>query len=506
MKGHLLPAVLALAVSPMSFAGVTYSFFPAQPTITEPTDGATDVETSATVSTNVLTEVNAQGTTNSSSSLTLDGVQWYLTTDADSTVTYFGGLRATASSAERLAFMPEESYDYTVPENVSLSFDSLAVPVLRIYNTGKLELISEADVVIGTVYVQPDLLGAVKPDTTDARITVKAYDNGVSVIWPFIADDASNAAVKMEALLLDNAIIVVRADPADLSDSLYTLTGGNVGVELDDDSNTGSLAGWKSGLTGTATEFGLKFTRTDASTINSSTASPTTLSSYTEPTTTTETVDNVTGELSLLPGEEYRAYAQYVVTDGSGNTVYSSLSDAVMFTTELNSSYTLDLPSTDGIVAATPVELTFSLSNTGEHGGAPKVEVVLPFNALENLNGTLSDFFDAETEATEADCGLNIAGGDTTLSCTTLMDAGESATVDFTATFNTVGAQDIEYRVCETKLNGCEGIEYKTLTINVSSADSGDGNGSDDSSSSGGGSTFWFLLLSLPLTLLRRSR
>ena len=164
MKGKLLPAALTLAISPMTLAGATATYFPASPEITEPTADETDVPTEATLSTSAMipTDKNGDPAANvGHGSITLDSVRWYLAdTDSgslDSSLFVYGGHRISTAFYDNFPFgdLVEQSYNHPVPEALELSFESTSVAELRIYNQGHIEMLSDGGSVIGTVRARP---------------------------------------------------------------------------------------------------------------------------------------------------------------------------------------------------------------------------------------------------------------------------------------------------------------------------------------------------------------
>jgi hypothetical protein len=452
------------------------------------------------------------GTATSSGDISFESTKWRITAEPDSSVHYYGGVAGDSSNRTPLSYTPEESFLHDVPAGLDLQFDNTSVAQIRFTNIGTLELLSEGGEVIASATVRPTNLYSIYP--SEALITVKEYNNAISVIWSFDFYNVDSA--QMEVVIFNDAVIALRASPKSLSNDLYSLDGGSLGVSIGEDSLTDTLPNWKTYLTGLApedfapiaidpTEFGLQFLRNSSGDLIRMPISERDISTFEAPEFVEHDFAAITDEVSLAPGTLYQAYAQHFASSDwdSNYKARSSVSVPVSFTTELNSAYTLDLPSTAGIEVGVPADLTFTLNSTGEHGGAPKVEVVLPFNAIDYLNGSLSDFFDADIENAEANCGVSIISGDTILSCTTLMDAGDSDTVDVTATFYAAGSYDVEYRVCETKLDGCDGVAYQTLAVEIEAPVDLEPEGSD-SSSSGGGSTLWLTLLALPLLRLRR--
>lgn len=504
MKGILYPVLLAAAISPAVNAGIITTYFPAEPDVTAPANESTDVETSATLSTTALAETDYQGTT-SSGNLTLTGVRWYLNSDTDKSVQIFGGMK-NADTPTPFSEMPEEIYDYIVPEDLTLTFESTQISAIRIYNTGKAELLSDANSTVGTVFVQPDTLDNVQPGN-EARIFVKTFSNAVAIKWNFTAS-ATSTDVTVEAAIKDDGAITIVADSSDLTSDLYTLSNGILGVELGSSSDTRSLAQWKSAIESIVSDFGVLFELNESDVLTASTVTPTTLSSYSEPLLSEVTSETVTTEDAVLaPGTEYTIFAQHITQNTSNSTVYSSVSEASNFTTELNSNYSLTVQGETSVALDEPTSFEFEITSDGEHYGSPRVQVKLPFNALDELNGSLSSFFNGEVidgDSGEGECAVSIVNNETFISCDNPMDVGDSMTFKATATFYTAGTTNIEYRVCETLLDRCDDAEYTTFSVTVT-ADVDEAPDADSGSSSGGGAAFWFLLLSLPLTLLRRS-
>ncbi|EAT10963.1 hypothetical protein HF888_13155 [Bermanella marisrubri] len=503
MKRNLFFSILFISASQLSYAGSSVAYFPAKPEVTAPTQQEKNVALEATFETSGMEIIDSQGNP-SADGITFKEVRWYLQHEPqglDQTITILGGQRALGDHFIALGVMPEQSYDYTVSEDLNLSFDDIAVPTLRIFNTGKVELISESNTVIGTVSAQVEHLYDIEPADFEPRIIVKEYNNAVAVRWSFEAHP--EGYVTIEAIIKDDENIALLSDPSLLTDDIFTLNSGEVGVTIGSKEQTQSLADWKTTLTqNSISNFGLFFENSTEELLTKTTES-TNLSTFSAPVFIETTAESFSSTQSIDPGIEYNVYSQHIATNQYDYTIYSSLSDPIRFSSLLNSSYTLTLNSDKKAVIGEPKTFDFSLASTGEHLGTPRVELKLPFNALNNLNGNLSDFYSAESDYIESDCGVEIIGGETILSCINPMEPGDTDSVTFNATFNEADSTSIQYRVCESKLNLCEGVEYETISISVETDDSATTSDSQQESS-GGGALLW--LSPLLLCLIRRRK
>lgn len=515
MKGKLLPALIAAAIAPTALGGASYTFIPDTPSIEAPADASIDIALHPEISGSAPAAKERFNTANDYS-VTLASAEW-LFYEHDENLTILGGF-------ENLYPDFSNSYKFWLIESpIEFTIDGEAVTHLEITNSGEVTLVNANRDTLGRVIVSSDNAHQVQSALATDIIELRQISPTlVTVTW--YLENSTNSGTTwtntLQAVLdSDGPKLGFKMTQDDFASDYFNLTetklacymreGGSEfsGIEIsaallkaahNDNSQSGTS---RVCYTDEASaQSGGDLIKVSQYANNDLLGETTT---FTELTVGTNPYQMQTDE-SFSPGTEYDAVLRYLVTDGYA-TGKSAWSDEITFSTELNSAYTLDLPSTAGIEVGVPADLTFTVNSTGEHGGAPKIEVVLPFNAIDSLNGSLSDFFDADTENAEANCGVSIISDDTILSCTTLMDAGDSDTVDLTATFYAAGSYDVEYRVCETKLDRCNDVAYQALAVEIEAEAQVDPTTDGSGSSSSGGAMFWLTLLALPLLRLRRA-
>jgi len=206
----------------------------------------------------------------------------------------------------------------------------------------------------------------------------------------------------------------------------------------------------------------------------------------------------ISEEDELESGTQYQAQVRYETTGGD----FSNWSDPVSFTTDIDTDYQVDLSGNVSFefTAGEPRFLTVNVSNEGTDAGHPKLQLRLPFNVLDGLDGTVSDFYSI------SGCGSSVVinGGASVVSCD-LAELGAESSVDVTATLTLKeGVDVIEYRVCEQDL--CDEVPYESLAVSVVAGVPPPTPGGSSISSSSSGGAFWYLLLGLPvLGIFRKS-
>lgn len=507
MRSTLL-AASAIAVgmfSQFSNAGLSQVYFPQIPTVTSPASDETDVELPLTVESSAMQEIDQFGGA-ASGNLTFAEASWIFYPRDDS-ITYIFGRRG--DDQMDIGNIEQDFVSYSVPEGLDLEFNGLTVSKLRISSRGNIELLTDTDSEIGEITYQPDRIWDTIPSNS-TKTFVKAFENYLLINTAYSTEAYSDDAI-IQIIIANNGNILIRTSPNDLSSDFFSSTNSSFGVNLGNQTLKKSLSEWKTFLTSNQeTTFGLAFNIDESNNLAAQIPTVFDIASNIEPVIISETVSSISAKLSnsLEAGTEYSAQVRYKATNGSDQPRYSDWSGTSHFTTApLNSEYQISgLQKPAIIIAGTPVKLSMKVSNTGTDGGEPRVEIKLPFNAISNLNGTLSDFFAAEIANNNGDsasnCAVNVKNNETFVGCTLSIDAQDSENFEATFTFYDAGEQSYSYRVCETKLNRCDDAAFtsESITVQATSGPGGNSGGSSDSSSSGG--ALALLLLAAPF--LRR--
>ncbi len=498
MKGKLASALLTLLIlAPLSFAT---NYYPAQPSITSPSNASTDIATNPRVESSAMLEINQSGSS-ATGSLIFSSASWRFY-ERDDSLTFFGGIAGT--DATRFDAIPERITTYTVPDTLELMFNGSQIAKLNIYNTGKVDLLSVSDTIIATITAQSDALAQYRPGA--GFDVIKTLNNGVLVQWSFQTTAYSNEHT-IEVFIANNGNLIVRTSPNALTESLFNSTDSIFSATTESEAISKSLADWKVLLENQSeNEFGLVFNiNPDNNNLRAQLPAESAITDIQKPAIIEVTADNVmydTPENTLDPIKEYTGQVQYVAQQAGENRL-SELSAPVNFTTALDSNLSVELLNTPSATIGESVRFEFEVTNTGKDAGRPMVEVKLPFNALNKINGTLGDFFKAESSAgTNSTCIINVVSDETFLRCTLDVSADQNSKVYITSTFYDAGTTNIGYRVCETRLDRCNGVDYIPLSITVTNKQTEESTSSE--SSSGGGSAIWLTLLSLSLLRLRR--
>ena len=506
MRSTLLAAgaLAAGMFSQFSDAGVAQAYFPQIPTVTSPAYRATDVEQPLAIESSAMVEADQSGTP-TTGNLTFAEASWIFY-QRDDSITYIFGRRG--DDQLDLQAIGQDIVVYSVPEGLDLEFNGLTVSKLRISNQGNIDLLTDTDSEIGEITYQPDRTWATIPSNS-TKTFVKAFEDYLLINTAYSTDTYTNDAI-IQIFIADNGNILIRTSPNDLSSNFFSSSNSSFGVNLGNQTLKKSLSEWKTTLTNNQqTDFGLVFNINESNLLVAQIPTVFDIASNVEPAIVSETVSSITADLSssLEAGTEYFAQVRHKATNGSNQPRYSNWSGAVNFTTALNSEYEIsELQKPATIITGTPVKLSMKVSNTGTDGGQPRAEIKLPFNAISNLNGTLSDFFAAKVANNGSDstsnCSVNVVNDETYVSCTLSMDSQDSEDFEATFTFYEAGQQSYAYRVCETKLNRCDDAAFtsESITVQATSGPSGNNGGSSDSSSSGG--ALAVLLLAAPF--LRR--
>lgn len=537
MKIGMITALSAALLSPLATAGISIVAIPDTPTIEAPTADAVDVsitpEISGTAPSATRTGPPTPALVKAESEdypVSLDTAEWLFFEPQDN-LTILGGYEQSYPD------LATSKKDWIISSPISFSIDDETVTDLQIYNNGTVILLNSNGDELAWVDANPDYTSRYQSGEVNAVIYVRAISSTLmTVTWQFENSEFSQTTWSntLQAVIeTTEPAVGFKMSLTDFDDDFFTINNGYLGCGIRYTRNIDSVDTIFYG-SASYTPAELK-TAYDASKESDSpsnasrvcyfdllhsltNANPIKLAQYDDPTpveaavpafhkvTTDENPHTLTTEEMLEPGKNYAALLRYAVTDNENFNAYSAWSEQIEFSTELNTKYAMSANATSAFTQGVAKTLTFTLTNNGSDAGEPRAEVRLPFNVLSGVKGT---FNAAMAEGITASCNTSVVGTVTTLGCTLKgLAAGESADFTATITLNDLGSQDIEYRVCETLLEGCTNASFKTLNVTVSAqASEAPGNGDDtSSSSSGGGSTFWFLLLSLPLTLLRRSR
>lgn len=205
----------------------------------------------------------------------------------------------------------------------------------------------------------------------------------------------------------------------------------------------------------------------------------------------------VTGLLN--PVTDYEVQVRYF-TEKDGNYAASNWSDVASFSTSMQTSYSFTSLNNNSTLRAGEVEeFRFWVRNSGQDAGQNvSVQFLLPFNALDYVNGNVADFYQATLE--DEVCSMSIKDGNTYFLCNVdTFSTSETLTLEVNAFIPTTvdDVLNVYYLACDTS---CEGKTMNSEPRNVT------GNSADtesSESSSGGGSLFW-MLLGLPLVLRRK--
>lgn len=495
-------------------------YFPETPTIDSPADGAMDVPLNPELSGSPMLEKGG-----SSANLVFDSAEWRLT-DANERFVITGGTRGDETT--NLDSIPESTYVYEIPSG--FSFHGVYATRLEVTNTGTAELIAADNSVVATVTMQPGELADLRPKN-EAPIVITAPEATANLTfaliiqWTYLSDVIAGDVVMQASFLIENGI-VVSTIPDDLnhplfdkSNSIVTVDWPAQGYTSSTDSVDDTLPSWKTLLTSAdspASEFALNFKpHMEGSVAVSPFNQSNFLDLYEWPEYISATGSDVTlpdPGLTLEPATDYAVQVRYTALEGASERK-SDWSEPNYFTTGLDTSYSFPAPATADIQASVAKTFEFEVSNNGSDDGQALVEIRLPFNAFEVLEGRFSEHYNATSDAAIKNCDdtTDFDAGNTYLHCEITLEAGATATVAFLATFYDEGANTFEYRVCETLLDRCDDASYETASFSVAAApetsapeEEPEETDEDSGSSSGGGSMFWLTILGV--TLFRRQK
>ena len=523
MKGSaalslILPFVAAQAIPVMAAS----PYFPAQPSVDDPSDGAVSISTNPELSGSILAEIDATGASGDGNNLTLTRAEWRIFEDAsasDTPLRELGGVQG--GSAVNLDSIPASTYEYPLPAPVD--FGSASATTLEVVTSGTARLKSDSGAVLREVILQPGGLSDIRP-VHESAITVQSSPSIVRIQWEFESDlYASDIVLQSYFLTAPSPAIYLFAAPSDLSNAWFNNTNGTIKISLGPEGNPYSLSELKtqiSTLDSESTVFALAFTENETGDainiglVDPELGTPDTASWTDFIEVTADSVVTPDPQLLLAPATSYGVQVRYVASEGGAERI-SDWSAPAMFVTELNSEYDIEQPTLEASPQATvPTEVTLEIANVGEHGGKPRAEFRLPFNDSSGAS------FDITTSVSGQGCEV-VSGDDlTVLFCEQALDASAAMEVVATITPAEAGTLDIEYRVCESLLDRCEGVPFETYSVDVAAAPEinnpqpGSGDEENNESTTGGdpdfgapsssGSISWLPLLGL--ALLRRRR
>ena len=494
----LITAASLIAVS--AHAGVVSTFIPTEPTVTAPADEATDVDI-----TPEFTSSNF-AYTESDATATLSQSKWLVNT-SDQNIVLLGGQKASNS-------YDGNNFEYDIPFNISISGQTATkINVTSSGDIKTVELLNDQDDLIARAFIELDGFYFQQ----DANfVLVKTFSNSLQLQWNLI--NSANVEFTAEFILLASAdnnsdVFGWRTTPNELTNTLFDSQDSAAGCRVAIDSSNATFdsydqdfADWKADLSGSYDKFFLVCSSSpvtgEVGQYDNALKELTTvdvvnfLPEITFTSSTTESVTLSDAE-SLNASTEYTAQVQHIGTGTSG-TGYSNWSAPIAFTTrDADTNYEITVPSDLAFSTGEAKDLTFTIANTGSEEGAPQITIRLPFNALDVLNGTLSDYFNASVGS--EDCAMTQSGGETNFICQLdSLAANAEAELAATITVADTSITSIEYQVCDTAT--CGTTEFTSVDITV--ADPTTATPASGGSSSGG-SMFWLFLMA-PLLLVRR--
>ncbi len=499
-------------------------YFPETPTVDSPADGAIDVELNPELSGSPLAEKDSNGAS-ASGNLVFDSAEWRFTSPNERFV-ITGGTRGDETT--NLDSIPESTYIYDIPNG--FNFNGVYITRLEVNNTGVVQLISADDSVAATVEMIPGALSDLRPSDDKAPILIVAPEAAndltvaIAVQWTYLSDAVAGDIVLQAAFTSENGVGLFTI-PSDLSEPLFNSMDSTISLDWvsqeynSSDSGNVTLADWKAVLTSAdspASNFGLIFNPDNEGNISPSGSGQNgSLGLYEWPEYSSAAGSDVTQPdpgLNLEPATDYAVQVRYTALEGASERK-SDWSEPNYFTTGLDTSYSFPAPATADIQASVAKTFEFEVSNNGSDDGQALVEIRLPFNAFEVLEGRFSEHYNATSDAAIKNCDdtTDFDADNTYLHCEITLEAGATATVAFLATFYDEGANTFEYRVCETLLDRCDDASYETASFSVAAApetpapeEEPEETDEDSGSSSGGGSVFWLTILGV--TLFRRQK
>ena len=504
MKKYFNVFCLSLIASTSAFATNT---FPTTPVITSPVNDERDVPVAAEFSTEVFTPVDINGDVISDPTLQLLRTEWIPIVDPDANTIYFGGQQTTPVS--NFNQLPESSFQYDIPASQEMIFNETRVRRLKIKAFGVVELLSESDEIIATIFAQPDSLEKLEPSALHPFIALNSKADSVVIRWDFssghFVDDSTFA---IEANILNSGIVELRLKLESTLSYSYRFTGGRFGVEIGSVGRYQSLSVWGSDTMDPLSyygDFGFSFQKVDNNSIYHSELADKNLIS--EPANLSNKVasETITTIEMLEPFSTYQLYARHVTQhseesgDGINKVFYSDLSAPVTFETA-RSKYRIAMTSDSTVISGSKATVSFVLTNEGTYPGEPRVKLTLPVKVIGIEEGN-SVNQELEGNIESGECASVLENRESiSLSCSGVVLApGESTNLRMSLTFNQAGEIPVVTSICETLIDNCDMPELQQSLLTVSEQSSPQG------SDSSGGTVFWLTFLALPLMRLRRT-
>ena len=512
----------AMLASSTAFSGIVTTFVPTEPVIESPQSGDVDVSKTASLTGSTLQALDSEFS--SSESVVLEEAEWIFY-DAESNIRLTGG-QVFDSTFGNLS--PRGSYSFDFPFN-GVNFDNRAVTTVSVDQEGIVTLQDIDGVDLARVKAQLTHANNIDPATNDAFVAIKTLPNQLMIQF-YQKSSASSPSVwsnTSEIIVTDSGQLALRLSNNVLSSDFYNLADGSVGCGISfSGSMTNvfkSLAAWKVILQADNTKFSLLCSENVAKNgIQLQTLTEADVINFDLPVikkvVSTSTDYTLAANEALEAGKDYIAQLRYTAKAASDNSESpllnrSAWSKPLSFTTvAAQTSYDVVVPSDLTFVVDEAQSFPVIITNNGSDAGSPLLNILLPYNFLNGMNGSVSDYFNIDMEG--AECSVALIAEETVMSCSAVeLAPGESLTYTATVTLRSNDVTQLKYRICDA-IN-CESTGYTDFAIDVmgSGQNSGEGNGSsssssssNSSSSSSGSSNTLFLALIGCLTMLRRRK
>lgn len=491
-----------------SLAGVMTTFVPLEPTVESPLDGAADVSKTPRLESNLASAVDSNDT--SPWPVNLERAEW-IVYETENNVRFAGG-----AILENVDFSGSAK-EFAFPIS-GVMLNGREIKHVGVNQVGGVWLSNVDHYALARIHVQPTYFNEIASSDNNALVAVFNNDDVVIVQW--YQKNAEGAAQAwestIEAIITKEGLLGIRMSDNSLTSSIYTLAGGEVGCSMLTGNNypgpmtsvIKTLPEWKTLLQGASqTEFSLSCTLTpDGSQFDLSPLMATT--PFTLPTPQIKHLSSdavsltVSEQDQLMPGRTYYAQVRHVVKNVDDMseqpfTQTSAWSDPVSFTTVAPQvSFEVALPQDLVFVKDEAKQVQFTVKNNGPDIASPVVELRLPLDFTQVINGSLSDFFAADING--VNCPVRMNNGQTILSCS-LDQLAVNASLNFNAliTLNDTTINQVEYRVCN---QACDLQDYTPVDVSVIEARNNPSNNGSNTEESGGA---LFALYAL-IALLRR--
>lgn len=403
---------------------------------------------------------------------------------------------------------------FSIEPPIEFSIDGKAIDQISIESRGYVALYSLTDGIMGAAIVAPDLIGYRTHSNDYNLISVRTVGTDILITFEFESYENNTTNWNTTAQVVIDTVtpsIGFKLDKTNFNDPLFDLENGQLGcgITVNDIYEPTIFNPAEMKLSAAERIANNDNTSMVCTIVDGSediqlyvTPQPTDplLPEFIFGEGTSDFLSEAAGEPNivrvgeLLPSTEYTAMLRHHVR-GVWGTGISSWSEPVDFKTADGSEFSVAF-SGEGF---TSEQQTYTFDSTGEH----TITVTLtndgttagnPIVALGNYSGSgqLPSFSDALQLGT---CDENTDYG--LFSCVTPFIVNVDGTVTFDLNINvkSKGSMQLGLSACSESRREAGLCSETIFTVQVKSGDD-----------SGGGSAFWFLLLSLPLTLLRRSR